>query len=223
MTVLIGIAVVVIGFAMRLNPLLVVGIAGLTTGVAAGFSVIRVVEMFGRAFVESRYVGVVWLILPVIGLLERGGLRERVQELIRGLRNVTMPGILLLYLLVRQVTAALGLNALFGHVQTVRPLIAPMAEAAEERRAPLSDPDRMAIRAHAAAADNIGAFFGEDIFVAIGSILLMRGFLQQSGYIVAPTELAIWAVPTAILASAVHGARLLLLGIRLSRTRLEQR
>ena len=40
---------------------------------------------------------------------------------------------------------------------------------------------RYRIRAHAAATDNIGVFFGEDIFIAIGSILLIRGFLDQNG------------------------------------------
>lgn len=220
MTVLIGIAVVILGFALRLNPLLVVGVAGLTTGVAAGSGVIAVIEAFGRAFVENRYVGIGLLVLPVIGLLERSGLRERAQALIRAMRTATTPRILLTYLMFRQITAALGLNALFGQAQTVRPLIAPMAEAAGERQGLLSEVDRMTIRAHAAAADNIGAFFGEDVFVAVGSILLMRGFLQQSGYMVAPLDLALWAIPTALLAFFVHGARLLLVGRRLKRTRM---
>ena len=74
---LIGVLVVVVGFALRLNPLLVVTIAGLATGLAGGLGLREVIEAFGRSFVESRYVGIVWLILPVIGLLERFGLQER--------------------------------------------------------------------------------------------------------------------------------------------------
>ena len=37
-----------------------------------------------------------------------------------------------------------------------------------------------------AATDNIGLFFGEDIFIAIASILLIKGFLEQDGIIVEP-------------------------------------
>ena len=38
--------------------------------------------------------------------------------------------LMLIYLLVRQATSALGLTSLGGHPQMVRPLIAPMAEGA---------------------------------------------------------------------------------------------
>jgi uncharacterized membrane protein len=98
----------------------------------------------------------------------------------------------------------------------VRPLIAPMAEgAAENRYGPLPEKVRNGIRAHAAAVDNIALFFGEDIFIAIGSILLIKGFLDQNGIHVEPTQLAIWAVPTAICAFVIHCTRLVLLDRRL--------
>jgi uncharacterized membrane protein len=223
MLVLSGIAIVIVGFALRLNPLVVVGVAGVVTGMAGGSSLTGVIETFGRAFVENRFVGIVWLVLPVIGLLERAGLRERVQALITTLRAITTARLLLAYLLLRQITSALGLNALFGQAQMVRPLIAPMAEAAEERHGPITTSIRMEIRAFAAATDNIGLFFGEDVFIAIGSVLLMKGFLQQSGYVVAPLDLALWAIPTAILAFFIHGARLLLLDRRLKRARAAAR
>jgi uncharacterized membrane protein len=100
----------------------------------------------------------------------------------------------------------------------VRPLVAPMAEsAAESRLGPLSEATRHRVRAHAAAVDNIGVFFGEDVFIAIGSILLIRGFLEQSGVHVEPARLALWAVPTAVAAFLIHGARLLLLDRALRR------
>ena len=86
---------------------------------------------------------------------------------------------------------------------------------AETRHGDLPRTIRERIRAYAAATDNVGLFFGEDIFIAIGSILLIRGFLEQNGILVEPTHLALWAIPTAIAALLVHGARLLLLDRRL--------
>jgi uncharacterized membrane protein len=118
----------------------------------------------------------------------------------------------------RQTSAALGLTSLGGQAQMVRPLIAPMAEgAAEARLKPLPERVRYAVRAHAAAVDNIALFFGEDIFIAIASILLIKGFLEQSGIAIEPFELSRWAIPTALAALAIHGARMLRLDRQLRR------
>jgi uncharacterized membrane protein len=190
----------------------VVTIAAIATGLAAHKSIVEVIAAFGKAFVDSRSVAIVWLALPVIGMLERYGLKEQARSLISRLTIATTGRLLLAYLAVRQLSAALGLTSLGGHAQMVRPLIAPMAEAAAENRfGGISERTRNRIRAHAAATDNIGVFFGEDIFIAIGSILLIRGFLDQNGVHVEATSLAVWAVPTAVCAFVIHGIRLLLL------------
>ena len=217
MLVLCGLLVVVVGFAFRVNPLLVVTVAGIVTGLTGGLGLLKTLSTLGHAFTESRYVAIVWLVLPVIGLLERAGLKERARDVVMRMQAATAGRVLLAYLALRQITAALGLVSLGGHPQMVRPLIAPMAEGAAERDvADLDDATRQEIRAHAAAVDNIGVFFGEDIFIAIGSILLIKGVLEQAGIRVLPTELAVWAIPTAIAAFVIHGVRLLLLDRRLS-------
>jgi uncharacterized membrane protein len=215
--VLVGVVIVIVGFVLRLNPLLVVTVAGIATGLAGGLDPVAVVAAFGKSFVENRYVAIVWLVLPVIGLLERYGLQERTRELVSRVQAATTGRVLLAYLAVRQATAALGLTSLGGHAQMVRPLIAPMAEAAAEtKHGDLPRRTRERIRAYAAATDNVGLFFGEDIFIAIGSILLIRGFLEQNGITIEPVHLALWAIPTAVAAFLVHGARLLLLDRRLA-------
>lgn len=213
-----GVGVVVAGFLIRLNPLLVIIAAALVTGIAGGLGPVEIISAFGKAFNDSRYVSIVWLVLPVIGLLEREGLQERARKLIARVQAATVGRLLLAYLALRQITAALGLMSFGGHAQMVRPLIAPMAEgAAETRLGAISEDTRHLIRAHAAGADNVGAFFGEDIFIAVGSILLIKGFLQQSGFNIEPLHLSLWAIPTAILAFLIHGARLLLLDRKLKR------
>jgi uncharacterized membrane protein len=215
---LIGIVIVVAGFVLRVNPLLVVTCAGLATGLASGLGPVAVVTAFGKAFIESRFVAIVWLVVPVIGLLERAGLKERARAVIAAIPAVTTGRVLMIYFAIRQATAALGLISLGGHAQMVRPLVAPMAEgAAENRFGPIADRIRHRIRAHAAAVDNIAVFFGEDIFIAIGSILLIKGFLGQNGITVEPAQLALWAIPTAIAALAIHFVRLLLLDRSLRR------
>ena len=216
MLTLIGVLIVIIGFALRVNPLLVVTVAGIATGVAGGLSPVTIISDFGRAFTENRYMGLVWLTLPVIGLLERSGLKERAQALISRIQSATTGRVLLLYLAIRQLTASIGLTALGGQAQMVRPLIAPMAEAAAEASCgKLPDKTRFLIRAHAAAVDNVGVFFGEDIFLAMGSVLLIKGFLDENGIRLTPLHIALWAIPTAVSVLIIHGVRLMLLDRRL--------
>lgn len=204
-----GIAIVVIGFAVRANPLAVVVAAAFGSGLGAGLSAPEVVAALGKAFHQNRYVSVPWLALPVIGLMERAGLQEQAAALISRTKTATTTRILLIYLGFRQITSALGLTQIAGHAQTVRPLLAPMAEAAAERDNPaISADERNKVKAMAAATDNVGIFFGEDIFLAVASILLIKGFLESAGIIVQPLQLSVWAIPTALAAFAVHGGRL---------------
>ncbi len=217
MLVLAGIAVIVAGFLLRFNPLLVVAASALVTGLAAGLDPLAIVAAFGKAFNDSRYVTVIYIVLPVIGLLERHGLQQRARDLIGKLRGATVGRLLLAYLVFRQLTSALGLTSIAGHAQTVRPLVAPMAEAAADQQNPDRDKDDDAVPAMAAATDNIGLFFGEDIFIAIGSILLMKGVLEGYGIIVEPLQLSVWAIPTAIAALLIHGTRLVLFDRRIAK------
>lgn len=216
MLVLAGIVVIAAGFMLRFNPLLVVIASALVTGLAAGLDPVTIVSAFGKAFNDNRYITIIYIVLPVIGILERHGLQARARDIISRIRGATMGRFLLAYLLFRQITAALGLTSIAGPAQTVRPLIAPMAEAAAEAQGD-DDPDRA--KALAAATDNVGLFFGEDIFIAIGSILLMKGVLQSYGIDLPPLQLSVWAIPTAIAASVIHGGRLMLADRRLARRR----
>ncbi|KAB7835011.1 DUF969 domain-containing protein [Streptomyces mobaraensis] len=220
MLVLLGVLVVVAGFATRRNPLLVVGVAGIATGLLGGLSPREVLAAFGTGFASSRGVTIFAVTLPVIGLLERHGLQIQARRLIARFAGLTTGRFLALYLLLRQLTAAIGLAGAFGHAQTVLPLAAPMAEGAAERRhgGPLPARVRERIRSFAASADNVGFFFGEDVFLAVGSILLITGFVNTTYHTrLEPLDLALWAIPTAVCALAVHGWRLL----RLDRTLLD--
>lgn len=219
---LIGVAVVVAGFLVRLNPMLVVVAAGFASGIAAGLSIPDLLALVGESFVSNRAPMLVVLTLPVIGLLERAGLREHAHHWILGLRGMTLARFLTSYLGLRQILASLGLTTVCGPAQTVRPLIAPMAEAAAEKtHAPLSDTARERTRAMAAATDNVGLFFGEDVFIAFGAVLLIQGFLARNGIVLEPLHIALWAIPTAVAAFVIHAVRLVRFERRLATLRDE--
>jgi uncharacterized membrane protein len=218
MLILLGVAVVVVGFAAGFNPLLVVVAAALATGLAAGLSPVAVLSAFGKAFNDNRFVSVTYLVLPMVGVVERAGLQDRARTLMIRFRGVSVGPLLIAYMAFRQITSALGLTSIAGQTQSIRPIVAPMAEGAvETHTGKLSDETRYAVRAFAAATDNVGYFFGEDIFIAIGSILLMVGFLASSGITLDPIQLSVWAIPSALAAFAIHAARLLLFDRKLRR------
>lgn len=216
MIVLLGVLVVILGFATRRNPLLVVGVAGIATGFLGKLSPQEILASFGNGFASSRSVTIFVITLPVIGLLERNGLQEQARTLIGRLGKLTTGRFLALYLLIRQLTAAVGLISIAGPAQSVRPMVAPMAEGAAERRhGALPERTRERVRSFSASADTVGLFFGEDCFLAIGSILLITGFVNTTYHThLEPLQLALWAIPTAVCAFLIHGARLL----RLDRT-----
>lgn len=206
---LIGVLAVVLGFALRLNPALVVVGAGFITGLTAGISPLDVLDLIGKAFTEKRFLLLFLITLPVIGLLERHGLKEHTQAWIARLRGATMSRLLTLYLLLRQILSALGLTSVGGHPQTVRPLVAPMAEgAAEAAHGALPQEERERIRAMAAGTDNVGLFFGEDIFIAFGAVLLIQAFFADHGRQLDPLHIALWGIPTAVCAFVIHAWRL---------------
>lgn len=215
---LIGIALVIAGFALRMNPALVVVGSGVVTGLIAGKTPIEVLELLGEAFTKQRYLALFLLTLPAIGLLERHGLKERAQAWIAKLRGVTAGRALVAYLGARQLLSALGLVDLGGHAQTVRPLMAPMVlGAAENAHGELPDATRENLQAMTAASENVGRFFGEDVFIAFGAVLLMQGFFAENGIVLEPLHIALWGIPTAICAFLIHASRLLRMDARLAR------
>jgi uncharacterized membrane protein len=213
---LLGVVVVVIGFALRFNPVPVVVVAGVVSGFAAGKSAGDILALIGTSFVSERALLLFVLTLPAIGVLERAGLREHARNWIASLRSMTLPRLLIAYLGLRQILAMGGLTNVAGHAQTVRPLLAPMAEAAAEKRgAPLTPGERHAVRAFSAGTDNIGRFFGEDVFIALGGVLLIQGFFAQHGIELTPLHIALWALPTAVAAFVIHAVRTVLFSRRL--------
>jgi uncharacterized membrane protein len=136
--------------------------------------------------------------------------------LIAGISGATTGRLLIIYLGLRQILSALGLTSVAGHAQTVRPLVAPMALAAAEKQHGKLDEETIEdVKAISAATDNVGLFFGEDIFLAVASILLIQGAMAGFGIQLTPFELSVWAIPSAIFAFFIHGTRLLLLDRKL--------
>ncbi|MBV1777059.1 DUF969 domain-containing protein [Burkholderiaceae bacterium DAT-1] len=216
---LIGIVLIVIGFILRFNPLLVVVTAGVAAGLASGLPFTGILEALGKGFTKTQNLTLILLLpLAVTGLMERYGLRDQARNWISKIAGATAGRLLVVYLAFREITAALGLTGVAGHAQTIRPVVVPMIEGATERaHGELDDATRTHLRAMSAATDNVGLFFGEDVFVAFGAVILMHTFLKESGIPTNPMDIAFWGLPTACFAFLLHAVRLLRMDRTLAR------
>lgn len=197
---LIGILIIIVGFIRKYDTLAVVVTAGIVTGLVGGLDIIQIVTVIGDSFVNTRYMSLFLLTLPVIGILERYGLREQAADLIGSMKKVTAGKVLSLYTLIRLIAGALSVR-LGGHVQFIRPLINPMAYGAAEKSQPLIDAhDEEVIKGYAAASENFGNFFGQNLFVASAGVLLIVGTLEELGTAVNPLDVAKASIPIALIA-----------------------
>ena len=94
---LIGIVIVVIGFVMKFDTLATVVVAGLVTGLISGMSIMDILNTLGTAFLTNRTATLFILTLPVVGLCERMGLRDKAVDLIKGIKNATTGRLLVIW------------------------------------------------------------------------------------------------------------------------------
>ena len=183
---LVGILIVVIGFILKKDTIATVILAGVVTGLVAGLNFMEILSVLGQAFIGQRLATLFVLSLPVIGLLERYGLKEKATDLIQKLKNVSTRKILSVYLAVRSLASAFSIR-LGGHAQFIRPIIEPMATAAAEvQYGQLTDKTKDKIKGHSAANENYGNFFAQNCFMGTSGTLLIVSTLTEQGYEVNP-------------------------------------
>ncbi|GAA0127090.1 MULTISPECIES: DUF969 domain-containing protein [Clostridium] len=196
---LIGIVIVIIGFALKLDTIAVVVSAGVVTGIVANISFIEILEILGSTFVSQRHMSLFILTLPVIGMCERYGLKERAIELISKAKNLSTGKTLTLYLFIREAAAAASVR-LGGHAQFIRPLINPMAQgAAVGKYGEIDEKLEDKIKGAAAAMENYGNFFAQNVFMASSGVLLIAGTLTELGYTANTLDIAKASIPVALI------------------------
>ena len=198
---LIGVLVVIVGLALKLDTLATVVVAGIITGFVAGMSPLDILTVLGNAFISQRISTLFVLALPAIGICERYGLKDKAVDLIKKIANATTGRILSLYLAIRVFAAATSLR-IGGHIQFIRPLIFPMAEAAAKshKHNDLTEKETEDLKSLSAAIENYGNFFAQNIFVGASGLLLIQGTLQENGYNVSLKDLSLFSIPMGIVA-----------------------
>ena len=200
---LIGVLIVIVGFILKLDTLAVVVVAGLATGLVSGMIPMKILETLGTAFITNRTATLFILTLPVIGICERNGLKDKAVDFITSLKNATTGRLIAIWQIIRTLASAFSLR-IGGHPQFIRPLINPMAQAAAVvQYGKLDEKTEDDIKGMCAGSENYGNFFAQNCFMGSSGTLLIVSTLTEQGYPVDALQIAGQSVPIAVFAVIV--------------------
>ena len=188
---LIGVVIIVLGFALKLDVLAVVLVAGIVTGLVSGLDFFHILEIIGTSFVNNRLMSIFLIMFPVIAILERFGMKERAAYLIGKIKNASAGKVLSLWIVIRSLASAMNIR-IGGHVQFIRPLILPMTAAAAEasKGCRLTEKEDEKVKGLSAASENYGNFFAQNCFPAASGVVLIQSGLAVAGYDVTLSSIA---------------------------------
>lgn len=206
---LIGIVIVIIRFVLKFDTLAVVVVAGIVTGLVGGMSFLDILSTLGSAFLTNRTATLFILTLPVIGLCERMGLRDKAVDLIKKLKGATTGRLLSIWQTIRTIASAFSLR-IGGHAQFIRPLINPMAQAAAVANyGEIDEKTEDEIKGLSAGTENFGNFFAQNCFMGSSGTLLIVATLNDifaaNGIStqVTANQIALQSIPIAVISVAV--------------------
>ena len=163
---LLGIVIVIAGFALKLDSILVILVAAVVTALVGGLGPVTLLETLGSTFVANRSMAIFIIVMLVTGTLERNGLREAAAALIGKFKGATSGLVIGIYGVMRSIFAAFNVG--FGGVAGfVRPVIMPMAEGAIVAQGYEPNEEHVEeLKGMASGMENITWFFGQVLFGA---------------------------------------------------------
>ena len=170
----------------------------------------EIFDTLGKSFISNRTATLFVLTLPVIGVCERYGLKEKAIDFIRSIKNATTGRVILIYQAIRTLAAAFSVR-LGGHPQFVRPVVVPMAEGAASKYGEVTPEVSDVIRGASAAAENYGNFYAQNCFMGASGTLLIVATLVEQGFDVSAVQIATWSIPIAVTSILVGIVRNLML------------
>lgn len=200
---LLGILIVIIGFALKKDSILIILTSAIVTAFVGGLGIKGLLETFGTSFVANRSMTIFILTMLVTGTLERNGLKEAAASLIGKIKSASAGMVIAAYGIMRVIFAAFNVG--FGGVAGfVRPIIMPMASGAIEAKGKkVNEKHLEEIKGMASGIENITWFFGQVLFVGGSGGLLVQSTLASLGYEVELIDLAKVEIPVAIAATIV--------------------
>lgn len=207
---LLGVLVVIVGFAIKLEPIAIIFVSAVVTAIAGSINVVDLLEIIGTNFVSSRSQLIAIILMILTGTLERNGLKEAAADLIRKIKGLTS-GMLIAVWGVIDELAIIFKIPITGITSFVRPILMPMTIGIIESHGYDVTPEHEeTIKALYGKDSNVSNFFGQCLFAANSSVLLIQSTLLSIGYEVDVMQIVVVQIPVAIFAAIVNATQTLI-------------
>ena len=195
---LLGILIVVLGFALKLDSILIIVSAAFVTALVSGIDIATLIETFGESFVANRSMTIFILVMLVTGTMERNGLKEASSALIGRVKGATAGIVIAAYGVIRGIFGAFNVG-IGGVAGFIRPVLIPMAMGTVEAKGEKINAEHLEqIKGMSAGIENISWFFCQVLFVGGAGALLVQGTLANLGYDSELIKLAATEIPVAL-------------------------
>lgn len=200
---LLGVVIVIVGFALKLDNILIIFVAGAVTAIVGGIDLVTLLQLCGTTFVSNRSMLIFIVIMLATGTLERNGLKRAAGDLIRKFKGSTPGAVVSIYTVLRAIVGAFNVG-FGGAAGFIRPVVVPMCEGSIEAKGYTPNEEHMEIvKGMSTGADNIAWFFAQVLVVGGSGAVLVQSTLDSLGYQVEFINLVIVEVPVCIIAVIV--------------------
>lgn len=212
---LLGVVVVIIGFALKLEPIAIIVVSAIVTAVCGGINVVDLLTSVGTTFVANRNQLITIILMILTGTLEKNGLKEAGAALIRKAKGLTT-GILIAIWGVLDEIFIIFKIPIGGIPSYVRPILMPMTLGIIESKGYEVAPEHEeTIKALYGKDYNVSNFFGQCLFAANSSVLLIQSTLASIGYEVDVMQIVAVQIPVALFAMLVNATQTLIVDGRM--------
>lgn len=212
---LLGVLVVIIGFAIKLEPIAIIVVSAIVTAIFGGINVIDLLETVGTTFVANRNQLITIILMILTGTLERNGLKEAGADLIRRAKGLTTGMLIAIWGVLDEIFIIFKIP-IGGIPSFVRPIMMPMTLGIIESKGyDIAPEHEETIKALYGKDYNVSNFFGQCLFAANSSVLLIQSTLASIGYDVDVMQIVMVQVPVAIFAMIVNATQTLIVDKRM--------
>ena len=204
---LLGVVVVVIGFAMKMQPITIISISALVTAVCGQTPMEEFVTIIGKSFTANRTQLVALIAMVLTGSLERNGLRIAGAELIKNVKGLTSSMLISVWCVLSHLFIIFKIP-IGGINSYVRPILMPMTIGAIEAKGYEPTPEHVeTIKALYGANQNLANFFGQCMFPTAAAVLLIQSIIASVGVTVDVMQIILVQLPVAVFAIFVNAGQ----------------
>ena len=212
---LLGVVVVIIGFALKLEPIAIIVVSAIVTAVCGGINVVDLLTSVGTTFVANRNQLITIILMILTGTLEKNGLKEAGAALIRKAKGLTTGMLIAIWGVLDEIFIIFKIP-IGGIPSYVRPILMPMTLGIIESKGYEVAPEHEeTIKALYGKDYNVSNFFGQCLFAANSSVLLIQSTLASIGYEVDVMPIVAVQIPVALFAMLVNATQTLIVDGRM--------